>query len=251
MREEIKAGLGIARRDIYGKYAKSKLGILWDFIDPLVLAIVFVGLYKFRVLKVDLGVLPYSMFVLSGMIIWQTFVDTLVDFVNVFRKHINMVKHIRVGPFSLIVSNFTYQLFTAFCRFTILLAFFLYFGVGSFWGFVVYFLVMLLVMIYAAGVGLLLSPFAYILEDISKFVDVSLRPAMFISGVVFPLSNTGIKWLEDINPIASFLTYARGGLAMGEFSISMVNQFHLMILFLLLAGGLFIFRKTYLVILSQ
>ncbi len=39
------------RRDIKAQYAKSVLGLAWEFIDPIAIAAVFIFLYRFRALS--------------------------------------------------------------------------------------------------------------------------------------------------------------------------------------------------------
>ena len=60
-------------RDIKVKYKQTFLGIAWALIQPLAMMLLFTFIFS-RTLKLDFSInIPYPVFVLSGIIIWNLF----------------------------------------------------------------------------------------------------------------------------------------------------------------------------------
>ncbi len=62
----------LAMRDLRLRYRHASLGALWVILQPLLPMLMFVGVFS-RVLKPSTGDVPYSLFVLSGMVPWTFF----------------------------------------------------------------------------------------------------------------------------------------------------------------------------------
>src|SRR5687768_9350454 len=63
----------IFRRDLLAEYAKARFGMLWDFVEPIVIAVVFMFLRSGGVIKYEHHAVPYPIFVIYGVLLWQTF----------------------------------------------------------------------------------------------------------------------------------------------------------------------------------
>ena len=59
-------------RDIKVKYKQASLGILWAILQPLLMMVVFTLIFS-RALKVSSEGIPYPVFALSGLLIWNLF----------------------------------------------------------------------------------------------------------------------------------------------------------------------------------
>ena len=64
--------LVFAKRDLKVKYAQTWLGFSWGIIQPLTSLFIFTFFFGY-VLKRESAVLPYSLFVLLGLLIWSFF----------------------------------------------------------------------------------------------------------------------------------------------------------------------------------
>jgi lipopolysaccharide transport system permease protein len=62
----------LAYRDIKVRYSQTALGVAWALIQPLTTLIIFTLVFG-RVVKVDTSEIPYSLFALSGMVLWGYF----------------------------------------------------------------------------------------------------------------------------------------------------------------------------------
>src|SRR6478609_9628134 len=60
-------------RDIKVKYKQTFLGVAWALLQPLAFMLLFTFIFS-RTLKLDFSItIPYPVFVLSGIIIWNLF----------------------------------------------------------------------------------------------------------------------------------------------------------------------------------
>src|SRR5690554_3762933 len=65
--------LSFAKRDLKVKYAQTWLGVGWSILQPLTALLIFTFFFSY-VLNWDAEGLPYSLYVLSGLLGWNFFV---------------------------------------------------------------------------------------------------------------------------------------------------------------------------------
>ncbi|MBT8054682.1 MAG: ABC transporter permease, partial [Gammaproteobacteria bacterium] len=64
-------------RNISAQYRQSLLGYAWAFLPPLFTTAIWVFLQSQKVFNVADTGMPYPVFVLTGTVLWQTFVEAL------------------------------------------------------------------------------------------------------------------------------------------------------------------------------
>ena len=67
----------LATRDIKAQYRQSYLGILWAFITPLAIGLVWIFLNKSGTVAISDTGMPYPVFVFTGTIIWSIIVESI------------------------------------------------------------------------------------------------------------------------------------------------------------------------------
>ena len=82
-------------RDIKVKYKQTVLGFLWAILQPLVTMINFTFFFG-RLLKVPSSDLPYPVFVLSGLILWNIFSTGVSNAGNSMVSNANIINRIDV-----------------------------------------------------------------------------------------------------------------------------------------------------------
>ena len=94
----------LVRSDIKNSYATSVFGMVWDLIDPLVLASIFYLLMRARIISSEGLGMPPSVFVVYGMMLYQTFSESVLLSVNVMTRSRNLLTHLKLPPEALILS---------------------------------------------------------------------------------------------------------------------------------------------------
>jgi ABC-type polysaccharide/polyol phosphate export permease len=65
-------------RNISAHYRQSLLGYAWAFVPPLFTTLIWVFLSSQNILDIGNNGMPYPLFVLTGTILWQNFVEALL-----------------------------------------------------------------------------------------------------------------------------------------------------------------------------
>ena len=80
-------------RDIKVKYKQAALGILWAILQPLIMMLMFTLIFS-KALKVSSDGIPYPVFALSGLLIWNIFSNGLLNSANSMVTNANIIKNI-------------------------------------------------------------------------------------------------------------------------------------------------------------
>lgn len=105
--------------DFKARYAGSFFGIFWAFINPLVTVLTYWFVFGYGI-KAGLtdGKYPFIVFLITGIVPWFFFSDSLTSATNVFREYTYLVKkvvfNIRILPTTKILANLYTHLFFIF-----------------------------------------------------------------------------------------------------------------------------------------
>src|SRR5437773_8502919 len=80
-------------RDIKVKYKQTYLGVLWALLQPLGMMLIFIIIFS-KTFKIDTGVIPYPVFVLSGLILWGLFNSSVSHAAESMIENANIIKKI-------------------------------------------------------------------------------------------------------------------------------------------------------------
>lgn len=198
------------RANLRSRHRRTLLGYAWLAIPGLVLAATFTLLRKGALIQTGATVLPYPLFVLSGVFLWQSLSDAFslpIQQLNQQRRFLSLVP----APFqAVLVAALCEVLLNLAIRMTILLGISLAFGlpVSIRW---------LLVPIAGIGMvglgfsaGLLIAPFAQLFDDVLPLAMMAITFAMLLSPVLYPVPSGS---LLTLNPLTGLLMNARDWMA--------------------------------------
>src|ERR1041385_1649609 len=83
----------LAMRDLRLRYRHAVLGALWVILQPLLPMLIFAGIFA-RVLRPSTGDIPYSLFVLSGMVPWSFFAASVSHGCMTFVSNANLLNKV-------------------------------------------------------------------------------------------------------------------------------------------------------------
>ncbi|MGF1485096.1 MAG: ABC transporter permease [Opitutales bacterium] len=206
------------RKDLKAEFADSLLGYTWNFANPLILAAIFILMQKDGILRTDTIAMPYPVYVVCGMLLFQTFIQSINLPLSLLVRSGNLINNVRVPAESLVGSVLLRLGFDALFYIPIILATCWLFDVltwqGALWLGVLYPSMILL----GSAFGLFLAPLNVIYSDCSKLVQNLTRPLMFICPTFYRPSD-GMPWLEAIltyNPIGVVMDNIRLLTVQGE-----------------------------------
>ena len=226
VRSEWFSAYRLAKRAFAVRYKRSRFGLLWEFLDPLAIAAIFATMYHFRGISVmDTG-MPYTVFIVTGIMLWYTFQDGIDAGMKAFTSQKQLLSAVRLKPELLVISNLYLVMFSTFFRVAIALVTTLIFLPLSITGVLAYVIAALMMIALGLGVGFFLAPFVTVNSDFGSITRMIVRPLMFISSVIFPLpimANAFFEWLRILNPMALIIENARGILVNGVFVDTPLN----------------------------
>jgi len=210
-------GISLAARDVRIEYVHTKLGLLWAFLEPLAIAAVFVVLRRNGAMSVQEASIPYALYSVCGILIWQSFLDSLLLGLSAIERLKSLAGNYAISPEAFIAAMLYRGIFMLLIRLPIILG--VSFFVGAFdWLGVFVFIVLSPVSVFTGlAFGLLLSPFTIASGDLKLAVGVSARPLLFLSGAIFPLSGS-LAIFSAVNPIAIIIENLRFFLVEQQFT---------------------------------
>lgn len=235
-----------AWRDIKVRYKQTMLGVVWAILQPLATMVVFTIFFG-NLAKIPSGNMPYSLFVLCGLVFWTFFANALSHASNSMIDNENIVKKIyfpkMILPFSAVVtSGIDFVI-----NFIILILFALFLGfIPSVWIILVVPLVFILASITIAGMGLFLASFNVKYRDVRYVLPFFIQILMFLTPVIYSLSIVAPKnrLFMALNPMTTVIESVRlifSGGQFIDFTLIIISVISALSIF---AIGLWYFQRT-------
>ncbi len=241
----------LALRDINALYRQSLFGLLWALLIPLSNTFVWLFLSKSNLVKIGETDLPYPIFLLTGTLLWSILIDSInAPLMQVDRNKIMLAK-INFPRESIILSGIIQTLFNALIKIGILIVIFPFYNIHpGLSGLMIPFGILSLILV-GTSIGLILTPIGVLYQDISKSIPLLTQFLMYLSPVVYPVSNQGlISKLISLNPLSIIIINSRAWFT-GQPISSILNWFIVILSSLLLGLILWIVYKLALPILIE
>jgi lipopolysaccharide transport system permease protein len=238
--------LTFAWRDIKLRYKQTALGVIWVLFQPLVSTVIFTVFFG-NFANIPSQGLPYSLFVLLGLVFWQFFANSLSSSANSFIENEHLVKKVyfprEILPLSKIVTTGIDFLISA----VMLAGFLIYTGVAPTPIFLLILpLVLIITILSSAGLGLLLSSINIKYRDVRYILPFFMQLLIFITPVIYPLTivRPSFQYLLALNPMTGVIDTLRSTLATGNIAHPDMLAISLISSVVLFIAGLFYFRST-------
>jgi lipopolysaccharide transport system permease protein len=208
--------LQMVRRDLLLRYKQTVMGFGWAIFMPLVNTAIFSIVFT-RVAPIDTG-LPYPLYAYSGLLAWNFMASSLRFAVTSLTGNANLVTKIyfprEIFPFAAVIV----ALVDAAIGATVLLGLMAWYGVAGGWTILLLPLVVVVHVMFTAGVALLLAMSHLFFRDVKYLFDVVVSVAMFATSVVYPIERVGglTGRILALNPVNAIIDAYRAVLLRGE-----------------------------------
>lgn len=195
-------------RDLKKKYRKSILGYLWSVLNPLlmmlIMTIVFSKLFRFQIPN-------YPVYLLSGQLIFTFFGEATSIGMQGILANGAMIKKVYlpkyIFPFSSVLSSFTTMVFSLVALLIVMIA------TGTpFHGTIILIPVALLyVLVFAIGIGILLSALLVFFRDLNYLWGVFLTAVNYLTPIFYPVDILPevARKLIILNPLFDYINFFR------------------------------------------
>lgn len=198
--------LSAIRNDFKTRFARSKLGVLWMIIHPLMQVLIFATILS-EVLSAKLPGITnkygYALYLMAGTLFWTLFAESITRSVNLFIDNGNLMKKV---AFPRICLPFIAAGSMAINNLLLLVAIFVVFAVlGHVPTASVIWLpaLMLLTLGLSMSLGLLLGVFNVFMRDIGQVVPVVLQAFFWLTPIVYSVEilPPDVRNLFKLNPL--------------------------------------------------
>jgi ABC-type polysaccharide/polyol phosphate export permease len=238
----------LSGRDLKVRYSTSALGYLWSVLDPLVMS----GIYWFvftQIFQRPVGQEPYIVFLITALLPWVWFNVAVSDFTRAFNKDARLVRSTAI-PRSIWVNRIVLSKGIEFlCSLPVLVLFVVVASFGETpvqlnWGLLLFPVAVVLQAVLLVGLGLLVAPLCVIWTDLERTTKLILRALFYASPVIYGVSDLpgAFETLAAFNPLSGIFALYRVGFFPEEWD-PWVMGIGAVISFLILALGLFVFRR--------
>ena len=205
----------LSTREILGRYRGSYVGVLWSFLTPVLMLVVytfvFSNVFKARWSSGSDSKTEFALILFAGLLVFNLFAECINKAPSLILGNVNYVKKV-VFPLEILP---WVTLLTALFHFTIslgvwLMAYAVFFGappITALWLPLVLTPLILMIM----GLSWVLAALGVYLRDISQLVGVAITALMFLSPIFYPISALPERyqaWIS-INPISPAVEMTR------------------------------------------
>ena len=233
-------------RDIKVRYKQTLLGASWTIFQPIFSMFIFT-LFFGNFAQIPSGELPYSLFVLTGLVFWNYFSGILSRASTSLVDNEGIIKKVYFPREILPLSTIGANLVDFTISFILLLVVAIYFHfIPNTLIFIVVPLGILIGTLSAGGLGLLLSSFNVKYRDVRYILPFFIQMMIFLTPVIYPSSimRPSFRYIIALNPMAGVIEAVRvvfSGSTMINWTTLGISAASTVAIFLI---GLFYFKST-------
>lgn len=179
--------LQLTRRDVLIRYKHSILGIYWAVLNPLLTAMVFTLVFS-KIMRIHVHGLPYVVYMLTGLIIWNLFGNSVITAVNSLTGNANLLAKSyfprEILPTSAVAARFVDFVFAL----LVLVGFYLAYRVRVGWSIFTLPLVLLPEIIFALGTSYLVAALNVFYRDVNQLVGLVLLLWMYLTPIIYSVT---------------------------------------------------------------
>ena len=235
------------KKEIRGKYKGSFLGVLWSFINPLLMVLVYAIVFPYLMRStID----NYLVYLITGVIPWTFFTTVMGQGMASVRNNAGIIKKVyfprEILPLSVCVAGLINILISC----VIILVFCLIFNVGFSWHLILLPVIAFLEFLICLGATLFFSAVNVYIKDMEYIVNFVINMLFYGTPILYSITdfNTAsvphfLLTLVNINPFTHVMTIYRDIFLYHRITGIGSWLYIVFIAILVVAIGLFAFKK--------
>lgn len=240
-------------RNLRGLYRQTFLGLFWIFLPPIANTAIWVFLRQQNVFSFGEEMdVDGTIYILTGMILWQAFVESFQMPMNVINQNRGMISKLRFPRESLLLVGFTEVFFDLIVRSLLLIPAFWWYEVPLQWCILLAIPIAILMVFFASALGMLLMPIGSLYQDVGRFIVMVIPFWMILTPIIYvaPKGSAG-QLLIWLNPAGPLLLLARDLILLGSSDFMIPGIVFAALTVPLLLVGLAVFRISIPVIVER
>ena len=190
------------------RYKQAALGYLWAVIMPFIAIGTFVYLNRAGILNIGATDIPYPLFALIGLSVWQLFSTGLNSGCNSLVSAGDMIAKVNFPREVLVIASLAQAVFEFLVKFVLIIILFFIYKFLPPWQIIFFPLAILPILILTLGLALFLSLLNGVLRDTANIVALLTTFLMFLTPVLYPVSLHKSIFFR-FNPLTSLVNAPR------------------------------------------
>ncbi len=193
------------RKEIRGKYKGSFLGVLWSFVNPLLMTLVYAIVFPFLLRNSQEH---YTTFIIIGILPWNWFTTSISQGTNSILVNGGIIKKVyfprAILPISIIVSGLVNFLISCLIIFIFLICS----GIGFSFNILYLPIIILLQFILQLGIILITSSIDVYVRDAEYIINFFISLLFYATPILYSLDMfpQKLRFILQLNPVASLVT---------------------------------------------
>lgn len=193
------------QKEIRGKYKGAWLGVLWSYLNPLLMLVVYSVVFS-KIMKIDIP--NYTMFLFTALIPWTFFTTTVSQGSLSIVSNGNILKKVyfprEIIPISVVTSNAVNFMISC----LIMFFFIIISGLGFCWYALLFPIIVIIQYVLLLGITFITSAITVYARDLEHIISVLLMVLFYGTPIVYsmdmvPTSMKAILYLNPMTPIIS------------------------------------------------
>lgn len=174
----------LVKRELRGRYQKSVLGMLWNFLNPFFQIVIYTLVFTFIFPS---NIENYYIYLMTGIIPWNFFTEALGQGAGSIVSNADMTKKIYFPREVLTIASVTAKFINMLLAFLVIFVFLIFSEVGLTWHLLLLPLVWLAEYMIALGFALFFSAVTVYLRDVEYIVGVLLMAWIWATPIMYAL----------------------------------------------------------------
>lgn len=206
----------LIKRDLTSKYKDSVLGILWSFINPLCMMLIFTAifsvLFRFQIKN-------FPVYFLTGRIIYDFFIAATNGAMRSIKGNSYILKKIYVPRYMFALGSIGYEFINFLISLVILFGVMIATGSQLHSTIILSIIPLLLLLLMIIGVGLILAVLNTYFSDVGYLYSIFTLLLMYASALFYPMDivPADIQVIFTLNPLYIVITCFRDTIMYGIF----------------------------------
>ena len=198
------------KRNFITRYKQTVLGPAWLFINPIISSLIYCFIFG-GIAGISTGGVPQMLFYMLGNAVWIFFSSCVTKNASTFTANAGVFGKVYFPRLSVPISNILTSVAEFGIQMILVMVFLVYYLIigtahpnWAAWLLIPLLLIELGIM--GMGVGIIISSLTTKYRDLSILVSFAVQPWMYITPVVYPLSQAGSGFLRTvllINPVTA------------------------------------------------
>lgn len=243
--------MAVTRREVAGRYRGSVMGLLWSFLNPILMIAVYTFVFSV-VFKArwggsdDENTVQFAVVLFVGVIIHSLFSEVLNRAPTLVTANVNYVKKV-VFPLEILpVAALGAALFHSLVSMGVLIIAFWIFNGFLHWTIIFLPLIFIPLLVFILGAAWALASLGVFLRDVGQTIGILTMIMLFLAPVFYPVTAVPeyLQFWIRLNPLTFIIEQARDVLIWGRLPNWFGLGSYALIAFLVALTGFYWFQKT-------